>query len=321
METSEPIDRTAPPPALLRAIAPLSALTYPGLIWCGAHLSPAFLALSLAVPATGLAAAHLAAVRGASPLVRWVAHLAVASPPLFALLGGWLDFQRALPLHSVGVWLALWSSLTVATLLDRRLAAPPMQPPRRRLVAAHAMSGAAVALFASAHLANHLAGLFGGDVHTAVMRVLRAGYRNPLIEPALLTAVGFQIASGAWLLAGKLRRLPDRFDTLQTATAAYLIIFFASHVSAVLRARLLRHTDTDWTWLSGGELLSDPWSARLVPYYFLAVIALAVHVACGLRAAALARGGSAARAKKLVISLGVAALLASSLILFGLFRA
>jgi succinate dehydrogenase/fumarate reductase cytochrome b subunit len=153
------------------------------------------------------------------------------------------------------------------------------------------------------------------------MRVLRAGYRNPLIEPALLTAVGFQIASGAWLLGRKLRRLPDRFDTLQTATAAYLIVFFASHVSAVLRARLLRHTDTNWTWLSGGELLSDPWSARLVPYYFLAVIALAVHLACGLRAAALARGRSPARPSKLVVWVAAAALLASSLILVGLFRA
>lgn len=321
MQTSEPTRPVAPPPAMLRAIAPLSALTYPGLIWCGVHLSPAFLALSLAVPAIGLAAAHLAGVRGASPLVRWAAHLAVAAPPLFALLGGWLDFQRAVPFDSLGVWIALWSSLTLAALLDRRLATPPIQPPRHRLVAAHAMSGAAIALFASAHLANHLAGLLGGDVHVAVMRVLRTAYRNPLVEPVLLAAVGFQVVSGAWLLAGKLRRLPGRFDTLQTATAAYLLIFFASHVSAVLRARLLRHTDTDWAWLSGGELLSDPWSARLVPYYFLAVIALPVHVACGLRAAALARGGSPARPNKLVVSVAAAALLISSLILLGLFRA
>lgn len=321
METSEPIRHEAPPPAMLRAIAPLSALTYPGLVWCGVHLSPAFLALSLAVPAIGLVAAHRAGARGASPLVRWIAHLTVASPPLFAVLGGWLDFQRVVPFDSLGVWIALWSSLTVAALLDRRLAAPPIRPPRRRLAAAHAMSGAAVALFATAHLANHLAGLFGGDAHAAVMRVLRAAYRHPLVEPALLAAVGFQVASGAWLLGSKLRRLPDRFDTLQTATGAYLIIFFASHVSAVLRARLLRHTDTDWTWLAGGELLSDPWSARLVPYYFLAVVALPVHLACGLRAAALARGGSPARPNKLVLSVAAAALLASSLILVGLFRA
>lgn len=321
MQRSEPTRRATPPPAILRAIAPLSALTYPGLIWCGVHLSPVFLALSLAVPATALAAAHLAGVRGASPLVRWVAHLAVASPPLFAVLGGWLDFQRAVPFHSVGIWLALWISLTLAALLDRRLAAPSIPPPRRRLAAAHAMSGGAIALFAAAHIANHLAGLLGGDAHIAVMQVLRAGYRHPLVEPVLLAAVGFQVASGAWLLAGKLRRLPDRFDTIQTATAAYLLLFFASHVSAVLRARLLRHTDTNWTWLSGGELLSDPWSARLVPYYFLAVIALAVHVACALRAGALARGASPARANRLVLSVAAAALLASSLILAGLFRA
>lgn len=313
MQRSEPILRRAP--ALLRAVAPLSALGYPGLIWCGVHLSPAFLALSLAVPAIGLAAAHLAGVRGASPLVRWIAHLAVASPPLYALLGGWLDFQRAVPIDSLGVWVALWSSLAVAALLDRRVAAHPIQPPRRRLAAAHALSGAAVALFASAHLANHLAGLFGGDAHAAVMRVLRTAYRNPLVEPVLLVAVGFQVASGAWLLGRRLRRLPDRVGTLQTATAAYLIIFFASHVSAVLRARLLRHTDTNWIWLAGGELLTDPWSARLVPYYFLAVVAVAVHLACGV-----ARGRSV-RANKAIVWVAAAALLASSLILVGLFRA
>jgi hypothetical protein len=319
METSEPTRRTAP--ALLRAIAPLTALVYPGLIWCGVHLSPAFLALSLAVPAIALAAAHLAGTRGASPLVRWVGHLAVAAPPLYALLGGWLDFQHAVPIDSLGVWLALWSSLSVATLLDRRLPPQPIRAPHAWLAAAHAISGAAVALFASAHLANHLAGLFGGDAHAAVMRALRTAYRNPLVEPALLAAVGFQVASGAWLLGRKLHRLPDRFDTVQTATAAYLIVFFASHVSAVLRARLLHHVDTSWTWLSGGELLSDPWSARLVPYYFLAVVARPVHIACGLRAASLARGRPTAQANQIVVWVAGAALLASSLILVGLFRA
>lgn len=320
-QQSQPVHPVAPPPPVVRAIAPLAALAYPALVWCGVHLSPAFLALSLAVPAIGAIAAHRSGIGGASPLVRGCAHLAVGSPALFALLGGWLDFQRAVPFGSLGAWIPLWSALTLAALLDRRLAPPPSLPPRRRLALAHAISGAALLLFASAHLVNHLAGLFGAQAHTAVMHALRAVYRAPLVEPVLFAALGFQVISGAALLAGRLRRRPDRFDSLQTVTGAYLLIFLASHVSAVLRARLLRGVDTDWAWLAGGELLTDAWSARLVPYYFLAVIALAVHVACGLRIALLGRGGPPARASKLVATLAAAALLASSLILLGLLRA
>lgn len=120
-------------PIALRVAAPLAALFYPGLIWCGTHLSSVFLALSLAVPSLGLVAAwRLGRAEPESPqrrsgpgsdapvLPRWVAHLAIASPPLFSLLGGWLDFQRAIPIGSVGVWVPLWSALTLAAALARR---------------------------------------------------------------------------------------------------------------------------------------------------------------------------------------------------------
>jgi succinate dehydrogenase/fumarate reductase cytochrome b subunit len=118
-----------------------------------------------------------------------------------------------------------------------------------------------------------------------------------------------------------LRAHADWFATLQISTGAYLMVFLLSHVSAVFRARLLRHTDTDWNWLSGGELLTDPWSARLVPYYFVAVIALAVHVACGLRVIAIGHGMRVARGNVLVAVFAILSALGSSLILAGLFRA
>lgn len=325
-------------PIALRVAAPLAALFYPGLIWCGTHLSSVFLALSLAVPSLGLVAAwRLGSAEPESPqrrsvLPRWVAHLAIASPPLFSLLGGWLDFQRAIPIGSVGVWVPLWSALTLAAALARRgdgaSAAPREQVELdsirtrpRGLVLAHACSAAVLSLFAAAHVLNHLGGLLGGDVHVAIMSVLRAGYRHPLVEPVLLGAAAFQAVSGGWLLLRKLRRASGRYETLQTATGAYLMVFLMSHVSAVLRARLLRHTDTNWQWLAGGELLSDPWSARLVPYYFLAVIALAVHAGCGLRVVMLGHGVSASRSGALVAGLAAASALGSALILLGLFRA
>lgn len=310
----------SPPPAALRVAAPLAALAYPALVWCGTSISPLFLALALGVPVLALASAYVLGRAGASPFVRSAAHLAIAAPPLYALLGGWLDFQHTVPFKSLGAWIVLWSVLAIAALVDhRRIAGSAGRV--RWLVAVHVTSALAIAAFAMVHVANHLVGLLGGDAHTAVMHALRAVYRHPVVEPLLLAAVVLQVASGCALLARRLRQPSDWFQALQTATGAYLLMFFASHVSAVFRARLLRHRDTDWSWLSGGELLTDPWSARLVPYYFLAVIALAVHGGCGLRVVLLGHGVSQRRGNAVVVGMAVLATLASSLILAGLFRA
>ena len=64
---------------------------------------------------------------------------------------------------------------------------------------------------------------------------------------------------------------------------ACMMLFLASHISPVLGARYLQHIDTNWTWLTADNLLTDSWSVRLAPYYFLAVVALAVHGGCALR--------------------------------------
>lgn len=324
-DASQPAPLSSAPPLAparaLRAAAPLAALTYPALIWCGPQLSPIFLALSLVVPAIGLAAVHRLGASGAFPLGRKAALLAVAAPPLFSLLGGWLDFQRALPFNSVGVWVPLWGSLALAALVEQPKAPTRPAASGRRLALAHGVAAAAIMLFAAAHLLNHLAGLLGGDAHVAVMRALRVIYRHRLVEPVLLSALVFQIVSGTWLVWRKLERPGGWFDSLQLSTGAYLMVFFLSHVSAVLRARLLRGTDTNWAWLAGGELLTDPWSARLVPYYFLAVIALGVHGACGLRVALLGHGLSEERGAALVKALAAIAVLASTAVIVGLLRA
>jgi succinate dehydrogenase/fumarate reductase cytochrome b subunit len=193
-------------------------------------------------------------------------------------------------------------------------------PPSRRLATAHGVSAAAITLFAAAHLSNHLGGLLGGDTHMAIMHTLRKVYRHSIVEPILLAAVVFQIATGAVLLRRKLARSTAWFDVLQTTTGAYLMMFLLSHTSAVLRARHLRGIDTNWAWASGSELLTDPWSARLAPYYFLAVIAFGVHGACGLRTVALGHGASPALGARLVaLGVGLSALV-SALILTGLVR-
>jgi hypothetical protein len=312
----------------LRIAAPLLALAYPGILWCGIRISPVFVAASLVVPLLGLiAAARLDGRR--TPRARTIAHLAVAAPPLFSLLGGWLDFQHAIPLDDLRVWIPLWSALAVIAAAER-----PRGPVRdtdaaqggaanaaspRRLAVAHGISAAVIVVFALPHLVNHLGGLLGGDTHIAIMTALRRVYRHALVEPVLLAAVAFQVASGFWLLRRKLARAGGWLDAMQTTSGAYLLVFLLSHVSAALRARL-RGVDPDWHWLAGGELLTDPWSVRLVPYYFLAVIALGLHAGCGLHT--VLRGHRVAvRSGALLATVTGLAAIASALILTGLFRA
>jgi len=314
-----PASARAPSGRARVVVAALTALGYPGLLWCGVRLSPAFVVLSLAVPLLGVVAAGAPVAQRARTETA-IAHLVVAAPPLFSALGGWLDFQRAVPIGSLGVWLALWSTLVVVAARSRAHPATATTPAPHRLAIAHGISAAVIMLFALPHLVNHLAGVLGGDAHVAMMTELRRVYRHRLVEPVLLAAVAFQVGSGLWLLWRKLSLVRGWLDTLQTLSGAYLLIFFLSHVSAVLRARLLRGVDPNWTWLSGGELLTDPWSVRLAPYYFLAVIALGLHAACGL--CAVLRGHRIAiRSTVIVAALGSLAAAVSALIMLGLFRA
>jgi len=322
----------------LRVAAPLTALAYPAILWCGVRISPVFVAASLIVPLLALLAAARLDGRY-TPRARGIAHLAVAAPPLFSLLGGWLDFQHAIPLDSLRVWIPLWSALAVIAAIERPRAAAvetdaaeagAAKPAaagsagtptasRRRLAVAHGVSAAVITLFALPHLVNHLGGLLGGDMHIAIMTALRRVYRHALVEPVLLAAVAFQVASGAWLLRRKLARTAGWLDALQTTSGAYLLVFLLSHVSAALRARV-RGGDPNWRWLAGGELLTDPWSVRLVPYYFLAVIALGLHAGCGLHTVLRGHRVAVRSSALLAILTGLAAV-ASALILTGLFRA
>jgi hypothetical protein len=111
------------------------------------------------------------------------------------------------------------------------------------------------------------------------------GWRDP--RDSLRVALGKKIfgdlISGLVLLWRKLGGpVTSWLDTLRTASGAYLTLFLLSHLSAVFRARYLRHTDTNWIWLTSDNLLMDDWSARLAPYYFLGIVAFGLHVGCAL---------------------------------------
>jgi succinate dehydrogenase/fumarate reductase cytochrome b subunit len=199
-------------------------------------------------------------------------------------MGGWLDFQRAVPFHANAAWAVLWIGLAMLTAVESPGGANANSRKSPRLALAHGLTAMVITLFAVAHLTNHLAGLFGGGAHIAVMNILRQTYRNPFIETTLAACVLFQFASGLVLVTRRISNPShDWIQTLQGASGPYLALFLASHVSAVTKARYLRNIDTNWVWLTSSNLLTDAWSARLVPYYFLGIVALGLHGACGLR--------------------------------------
>jgi hypothetical protein len=100
-----------------------------------------------------------------------------------------------------------------------------------------------------------------------------------------------------------------------------MLMFFFSHLSAVLRTRYLKHTDTNWTWLTADNLLTDPWSSRLTPYYFLGIIALGIHGGLGVRRVMLNHGQPLRAADSTFYALTAGSALLSAAIMTGLISA
>lgn len=307
-----------PDSRLVRTAPALAALAYPVVVWGGTAVSPLLLVAALGVPVVGAVVARHTSAR--HPWSRAVAVAAVTAPPLFSWLGGLLDFQTALPFHALGVWVPLWTTLLVVTVIEPSVEPRPARSDASRLAFAHGVSAAILTTYAVVHIANHLVGLWSGDAHIAVMAALRLVYRQPIVEAVLLGAVAFQMLSGLWLLAVKPVRALTWIDTLQRVSAAYMAVFFLSHLTAALRARHLRGVDTNWTWLTSDSMLTDPWSARLAPYYFLSIVALGVHGGLGLRHVLIGHGVAEVSANRVAMLVGLGAVAVSALVLTGLLR-
>jgi succinate dehydrogenase/fumarate reductase cytochrome b subunit len=278
-------------PIIMRVTPALVGLLYPVLVWSVHALSPFALALTLLAPTVCLYMVFPLSKENRYGCATVAAYFGVGAPALYTFLGGWLDSQKWIPFRANGVWVVIWCGLAVSTLIERPKAIGGASTRPVKLAYAHGLSAAVIVTFALFHLTNHLAGALGGEAHMAVMRHLRYVYRQPAIEVVLGGGILFQVTSGGVLLFRRTRgRSTGWIEILQNASGVYLMLFFASHVSAVLRARYLHHIDTNWIWLTADNLLTDAWSVRLVPYYFLGVLALAVHGACGLRSVLLQHG-------------------------------
>jgi succinate dehydrogenase hydrophobic anchor subunit len=248
------------------------------------------LILTYGIPTLSFVIAYqLGAVPLLSPIARKTAHLAVASPPLFTLIG--VAFYIAgLSNADYVLWGIVWIGASILILTRTQTSEPAEQKPDRAhsptLRVAHGISALVILIvFLLPHIANHLTAIWNVDLHKTVMQELRRIYRTDIIQPLLVTLI-LQTGSGLVLWRTRMRVGADFFGTLQTAAGIYLAIYIVSHMMAVfVLGRVVMKVDTDFLFASGAPtgLLHDPWNVRLIPHYSLAVCALFIHLACGLR--------------------------------------
>jgi succinate dehydrogenase hydrophobic anchor subunit len=257
------------------------------------------LLVTFAVPALALAAAsRLGAIERPTmgeARARGVAHLVYACPPLFTFLGV-VVYLAGFPTGDQVIWPLLWAAVIAAVFIGASNAIPAEATARvpSWLRPIHGVGAALVISgFVLLHLCNHLTGFWSADTHIAVMHVLRKWYRSGVIEPLVVALMLFMVTSGALLLRARLSRPAGFFETLQTMTGAYLVIYILGHMNSVfIYARLSAGIETDFWFASGGKagLLGDPWSVRLLPHYALGVWSVLTHAGCGLRTVLLNHG-------------------------------
>ena len=147
----------------------------------------------------------------------------------------------------------------------------------------HSLNAVLLCLFLGLHMANHLALIGGFAAHDAVLAVLRPLYRNAFVEPLLIAFFAAQIALGL-ALAWRRGRPRMRWAWAQVVSGLILALFLVQHIPATLLAR--PETDTDARFAAA--VVQDwPGAAYFIPYYILAVTALATHLAAARRLALL----------------------------------
>jgi hypothetical protein len=318
---------------LVSLLPPVAALLYPQAVRAlyesgkflhrasGPREALAWLALVVSVglvygvPAVGIGVAYLLGrderTSSSELLARRIALLAVASPPLFVLIGV-IFYLLHSPNGDYVFWPILWltalaavawaRSRQVADTLDSDTPAPiPLR-------VAHGVSALLIVLiFLGWHLLNHVTAAFSPEFNQAMMMSLRKWYRSELVQPVLVTLMLFQVVSGVILLWRVTAARSDLHLTLQTSTGAFLAAFIVSHLNAVfILGRAVTKVDTTFLWASGAPvgLLPDAWNVRLIPHYSLGVWFVITHMGLGLRGVLLAHGVSPPVADRVAWAVG-----------------
>jgi hypothetical protein len=145
----------------------------------------------------------------------------------------------------------------------------------------HRFSAIIIVIYDFMHIVNHLFGLISIEAHIAFMEKMRLIYRFPVIEALLITAVALQIFSGFNFVVRGWKQRQGFISWVQAISGAYLIFFLLNHIAAVLVGRNIFHLDTNFFFAAAGFSV-PPFQFFFAPYYFLAVLALFVHLGCVL---------------------------------------
>ncbi|MBT1711646.1 hypothetical protein KK062_25610 [Fulvivirgaceae bacterium PWU5] len=140
----------------------------------------------------------------------------------------------------------------------------------------HYFSGVTLAIFIGFHLLNHLLSLGGPALHIVWMERFRLVYRHPVIETMLLAAVVFQFITGIRLLTRHEAKIPA--EKIQVYSGLYLSFFLVVHMGGVMTGRLVEHLDTNF-YYAGVGMNYYPATFFFLPYYFLSVASISLHIA------------------------------------------
>jgi len=271
--------------------------------------------LAYCVPALGIGVAYLFGrherISSSELFARRVAHLAVASPPLFVLIGVIFYLLHA-PNGNTLFWSILWLALLAATARAMRRPSTetpaPSTPNPIPLRVAHGTSALLIVLiFLAWHQLNHARAAFSPEFNQGMMMSLRKWYRSELVQPLLVILMLFQVVSGATLFWRATAGRSDLYRTLQTSSGAFLVAFIISHLNAVfILGRAVTKVDTTFLWASGAPvgLLPDAWNVRLIPHYSLGVWFVITHIGLGLRSVLLFHRVSPLTANRVAWGLG-----------------
>lgn len=143
----------------------------------------------------------------------------------------------------------------------------------------HRISGIITSVFIAVHLTNHLIAWFGIESHQRFLEIARTVYQHPIVEPFLLFCFAFQAISGI-LLFFKLKKYPYKSitDKIQIYSGLILGIFLIQHISVSIGQRIINEIDTNF-YFAANVVLKWPLKIYFIPYYFLGVFSLGLHIA------------------------------------------
>lgn len=143
----------------------------------------------------------------------------------------------------------------------------------------HKISGIIVSVFITMHLLGHSMAWFGIAKHQELLVLFRKIYYIPIIEILLVLVFSFQSISGI-ILFFKLRKRQNKTFTekLKIYSGLILGLFLLQHIPATIGQRYFLDIDTNF-YFAARVVIQKPWLYYFVPYYFIGIMAFAVHLA------------------------------------------